>query len=66
MHVGPTLAMGMQGWDKLTGGGHAGFPSHRPGKQDENAAKPPEDQDIHTHKDTHRDKNKRRGVTFTA
>lgn len=41
MRVGPTLATGKQGWDKLIGRAVAGFPSHRPGKQDEKAAKPP-------------------------
>lgn len=41
MRVGPTLATGKQGWDKLIGRAVAGFPSHRPGKQEEKAAKPP-------------------------
>lgn len=41
MRVGPTFATGKQGWDKLIGRAVAGFPSHRPGKQDEKAAKPP-------------------------
>lgn len=39
MRVGPTLATGRQGWDMLIG--KAGLPSHSPGKQEENAAKPP-------------------------
>lgn len=39
--MGPTLATGRQGWDKLIGRAGAGFPSHRPGKQEEKAAKPP-------------------------
>jgi len=39
MRVGPTLARGKQGWDRLIA--VAGFPSHRPGKQEEKAAKPP-------------------------
>lgn len=39
--MGPTLATGRQGWDKLIGRAVAGFPSHRPGKQEEKAAKPP-------------------------
>lgn len=39
--MGPTLATGRQGWDKLIGRVAAGFPSHRPGKQEEKAAKPP-------------------------
>lgn len=39
--MGPTLATGKQGWDKLIGRAVAGFPSHRPGKQEEKAAKPP-------------------------
>lgn len=41
MRVGPTFATGRQGWDKLIGRAVAGFPSHRPGKQEEKAAKPP-------------------------
>lgn len=41
MRVGPTLATGKHGWDKLIGRAVAGFPSHRPGKQEEKAAKPP-------------------------
>lgn len=41
MRVGPTLATGKQGCDKLIGRAVAGFPSHRPGKQEEKAAKPP-------------------------
>lgn len=41
MRVGPTLATGKQGCDKLMGRLAAGFPSHRPGKQEEKAAKPP-------------------------
>ncbi|TNN59813.1 hypothetical protein EYF80_029998 [Liparis tanakae] len=41
MRVGPTLARGKQGWDKLIGRAVAGFPSHRPGKHEEKAAKPP-------------------------
>lgn len=39
--MGPTLATGKQGWDKLIGRAVAGLPSHRPGKQEEKAAKPP-------------------------
>lgn len=41
MRVGPMLATGRQGWDKLRGTRVAGLLSHRSGKQDENAAKPP-------------------------
>lgn len=41
MRVGPTLATGKQGWDKLIGRAVAGLPSHNPGKQEEKAAKPP-------------------------
>lgn len=41
MRVGPTFATGKQGWDKLIGRAVAGFPSHKPGKQEEKAAKPP-------------------------
>lgn len=45
MRVGPTLATGKQGWDRLIGRLVAGFPSHRPGKQEEKAAKPPAQED---------------------
>lgn len=45
MRVGPTLATGKQGWDKLIGRAVAGFPSHRPGKQEEKAANPPAGKD---------------------
>lgn len=41
MRVGPTFATGKQGWDRLIGRLVAGFPSQRPGKQEEKAAKPP-------------------------
>lgn len=39
MRVGPMLATGRQGWDMLIG--RAGLLSQSPGKQEENAAKPP-------------------------
>lgn len=41
MRVGPTLATGKHGWEILIGKMAAGFPSQRPGKQDEKVAKPP-------------------------
>lgn len=52
MRVGPTLATGKQGWDKLIGRAVAGFPSHRPGKQEENAAKPPAEKEAEDWLDT--------------
>lgn len=42
MRVGPMLATGKQGWDRLRGRIVAGLLSHRSGKQEEKAAKPPE------------------------
>lgn len=58
MRVGPTLATGRQGCDRLMGRMVACLLSHKPGKQEEKAAKPPNGR-------AEKEKERERGLVIT-